>query len=577
MTACRLIPLIFVLGLNACTSAPPKAEITTYAGKGFVRPAKLANYAYYAVPDESTPTRSPAGGTNQAPARAQQSSTQASSPSGATPQAIADVLEQDAKVEVTQWAAETLAERFCNWNASMTVGFEQTCWTVSRYAMEPYMTPGTNDMQMLQAAVRTDLDNYLLAHLLSKYSANANAWQWIFYGSFIDRVHASGLQNSLKWVKDVPGLQDTCISVDTAPCALYVMSTLIDAAPAAADADTDKAKCENFSKQLKQEMTPALWTLIACQTGMKWSDWISSLGSQFKGSVKDPAVLMASAASFDRRYRPSATHGIGASYDEAVYADELLDFLSSMEGADGFLASAGTFTYLKLMFTVSAAAASQNYREVIYELTSSTDSGDILQESVVEGTESYRLLMIAGDIANASSTSDLSTTINSIAGPTGGYMYKTITPGLLTLTGLVGLDYERDQVSGGGVSASVVARGAFAPIGFEISTPCWGTSCGLLASLIDVGNLLSYSNTQSTSGGTISSGPNTTFAQVLSPGLYYVQGFKDSPFVIGFGASRTPRLRVANIANVGKQDLDAYRVMIFIAIDVTFADLKEFW
>lgn len=576
MTACRLISLIFVLGLSACTSVPPQPDVIQYVGAGSPPSATLRNYAYYAVPDETAPTRSPAGGTNQAPVKAQQSSPQATSPSSATPQALADALEQAAKVEVTQWAVETLAERFCNWNGSVNVGFEQTCSTVSRYAMEPYMTPGVNDMLMLQTAVRTDLGNYFLAHLLSKYAGDTNAWQWIFYASFIDRVHAAGMQNSLKWVKDVPGLQDTCKSVDIAPCAMYVMSLLTDVAPATA-ADADKVLCEDFSTQLKVEMTSTLWTQISCQKGVKWSDWVKSLSSKFKGSVTDPTLLMASAARFDRRYHPSIAHGIGASYDEAIYADELIDFLSSVEGPGGFLSTPGTSTYLRLIFTISAAAASQNYREIIYRITSSADSEDILSDSVIEGTETYRLLMIAGDIASANGTSDLSTTINSIAGPTGGYMYKTITPGLLTLTGLVGLDYERDQVSGGGISTSVVARGAFAPIGFEISTPCWGTSCGLLASLIDVGNLLSYSNTKSTSGGTISSGPNTTFAQVLSPGLYYVQGFKDSPFVIGIGASRTPRLRVAEISNTGKQDLDAYRVMIFIAIDVTFADLKEYW
>ena len=448
----------------------------------------------------------------------------------------------------------------------------QTCATISNYMKESYVSPGTNDIQMLQNAVRADLRNYALMRLLKKKNSGNDGWKWVLDASIIAEAQNAGLEKTLGWLKDIPYVQSQCRLNTAHFCDLYLESLIIDTYLNAKDPSDCKAVGRAIDDAVAYGL-PATVTLTVCKTDAKTLDWLMTAGTDATNAV----MLMKTAAAFDRLYGHMDTFGMSTSFGDEAYADQMVGILANFDLVTGGSATADA-KYLKLMFYIYAAAAADNYREIVYRLTSSTEFDDILKDSQTENPERNRILLIAGDVANAKHTVDLSTTINSIAGPTGGYKYKAVTPNLLTLTGLVGLDYERDRLKGPTIDTTVPARGAFAPVGLEYSTPCGVASCGLLLSIVDVGGLVNYSNTQTTSKGNVASTPNSSFAQVESLGLYFARSFgSDSPFVWGFGTSYTPNLRSAMLTGGQTENLNAHRYMVFIGVDVTLAPLKEDW
>ena len=588
------IPAIFalVLGVSGCINAPtvkpaavvPAAPPVT-KGSAVSAIPKAPNpdgsdLAYFSVPDESLSEKDDVkadSGDKSAPAN--KTTPEQDKVDYSSPQAIADALSADAKVEVTEWAQETLSTRFCATGSEASVHFLNTCHTISNYMQEPYKSAGLADMQLLQDAVRTDLRNYALTRLIRQ---EGNDWRWPFLASLIERTHKSGARKALGWIKDVPYIRDTCKrNADDPICQLRAQSIVISAY-LAAQAHSDAELPDRCGKMVEaitdedQDLGSLIDKQLDCKTvkGLQAALEKSTTGSKAEGVYG----LLADAIALDRLYGSAKASGINAAWGIDAYADRFVQLLFGMEGIKDLAGSPAANQDIKFMFRLYSAAATNNYREIVYQLTEQKCLTPSLGGATDADTDTYDLLMLAGDIANAGNIKDLSDVINSVAGPSGGYKYKTIAHSLLSLTGLVGLDFERDRLTGQGINTDVWARGAFAPVGLEWSTPCWNKAdCGVLLSLIDVGSLINYSNTKKTNNGTVNSSPNTNFSQVQSLGLYAVFGFPDSPFVIGFGWSTTPALRTATFRKKSI-DLNANRVILFfVAVDVTLAPLKENW
>lgn len=576
--------------LCACSSAlPPKKDFTiTSAPAAATAPVVNGNsLTYYSIPDEtasasdSLDQKAQPGDQQQSPASPSPKNQQDQQGQGSitSPQDIANALSADAKIEVTEWAIETLSIRFCQDGTTTQATFWQTCHTVNRYMQSEYESASVNDLQMLQDAVRADLSNYMLMSFIRSDATEAEKQDWVFLASLTERTQKYGLQKALSWIKDVPQVIDRCKATPGGDaCKLRAKSVVISAFLDTQITDDPEKDCSTFVSKLDDDGV-ALAAAPDCRTvTTRIRDWLATAtaGTDAAGA----ADLLTKAREFDRFYANSRSTGTKVSLGASAYGDRFLQAIAGLDGVGTFIADAGHNKNLKFMFMLYAAADANNYREIVYQLTEKDDDSIDLKDSIVAGSNTYNLLLLAGDIANANSTSDLANSINNISGPAAGYKYKTVAPHLLSATALVGLNYEWDHLSGPGVDTRARARGGFAPVGFEFSgpSPCIEKAdLGVLLSLIDVGNLISYSNTNTTSNGSsVKSAPNTSFSQVWSPGLYLIWGFPNSPFVVGVGYSRTPELRTATLAAT-KTNLDASRFMIFVAVDITLSPLKEQW
>jgi hypothetical protein len=211
-------------------------------------------------------------------------------------------------------------------------------------------------------------------------------------------------------------------------------------------------------------------------------------------------------------------------------------------------------------------------------VTATRDFGVPIPESV----KKYLAFVI--DLASAKTSDDVQASIDRVAAAVGGWKLKHqhMTLSVSAYAGVIG-GYETPQTSLVSNAATTKpsggwAAGLFAPVGLDLSGPIGkGTlSQGFFLSVLDVGQLTwarlsNASEDNDMSKADVAS--NTSFAQVLSPGLYYHLGLGHSPFTVGIGASYAPALRKYTITTatggVETDSLSTLRVGMFLSIDVT--------
>jgi hypothetical protein len=224
------------------------------------------------------------------------------------------------------------------------------------------------------------------------------------------------------------------------------------------------------------------------------------------------------------------------------------------------------------------AASGGDYYDALKILAASECSTD--KKNLQVGTDmgidtsssECRLLYVAADVVTATSTGDIETAVEQLGSTTAGWRYKEVSDGLWTLSGILGLDYERETLSGQGVSRTSYAGGLFAPIGIEYTHPTWCNNCywGAMLSLIDVGNTVQFNSQQTVTGSNNSTGQVSTapgLRQVWAPGVMVFMSPFRSPFVFGVGYSQTPAIRTAQFSNGSNVSLDSRRFMIYIGVD----------
>ncbi len=122
----------------------------------------------------------------------------------------------------------------------------------------------------------------------------------------------------------------------------------------------------------------------------------------------------------------------------------------------------------------------------------------------------------------------------------------------------------------------------FSPIGIDFS---WGSrklakgssyttrgsSNGVFLSILDIGAITSYRFQMAGEEGSLSSKnlPTIKLEQLLSPGMFYTHGFRNSPITWGLGAQLTPRLRdIVDAKDITIDRANAFRFSTFIAVDL---------
>ena len=182
-----------------------------------------------------------------------------------------------------------------------------------------------------------------------------------------------------------------------------------------------------------------------------------------------------------------------------------------------------------------------------------------------------RHLPIIVGLADAKTPDDFKAMIDNIASPVGAWRFKRHRS-MWSITGLVGFHAAQETLSGPGIASySGQSAGLFAPIGVAYSWPTADAknAWAVMASIIDLGAPISARLSEKDSDEVSDTSTSGKFRDVISPGIYVMRGFQDSPMVIGLGWSYTPKLRRAQLPSGAEQDVDSRRVGIFIALDLT--------
>jgi len=173
-------------------------------------------------------------------------------------------------------------------------------------------------------------------------------------------------------------------------------------------------------------------------------------------------------------------------------------------------------------------------------------------------------------IAQAENADDAAQVLESFAAPVGSYRTKRRGErAYIFLNGCLGVGGSREKVNG--TTSGVL--GVAAPVGIEIGVPVDGWSVGLLAQVLDLGTLASY---RLSDGGNVEQEPEVGFAQVFSPGAYFLVGVRDFPLTLGVGFNVAPRLRTINEGNPNTESTEnALRLpMFFFAVDIPIFGLN---
>lgn len=544
--------------------------------------ATLMLLSQYTVPVESLKAQKAKPADQQITAPNPSSPQQATSGSADITQALADVITQRATVEVSTWTEEELGDRFCSAGAETRIYLLQTCGVMYGYLQNRVYTAASFDSLGLQAALRTDLKNYVAFRLwkLERDKQSAVAWRWIFLGSIVDDLQNNSLQDVLGWIKDVRFIQHTCSqgSDDSDACKLYLKSELIKAIGEAKEPDKTDALIKTIADDLAAD---GMQSIFQFKAGATVAELDTLVCLAFDGKISDYKKIqdeVALAKRFEHEYRGLYSANGLSEAALGAFTDDLHAILTDIAG--NYLQLSDTeFKNIDEMIVVYAAASQKNYRMVVQELWETGDGQMSCDNNAQAETESCRLLLVADDIVSADTTNDLATALDNISSSSGSVPYKTTAKGLLTLTGVLGVDYEKDTLDGGEIRTTVPAKGIFAPVGLEYTFPWyWKSSAGIFLTFLDLGNLVSYSNTTNTNGAAIHTNPNTNLSQVTSLGFYFVwNDIHQSPFVIGIGTSYTPAWRTATLSNGQTQPLDAHRILVWFGVDVTFFSMCACW
>ncbi len=194
-----------------------------------------------------------------------------------------------------------------------------------------------------------------------------------------------------------------------------------------------------------------------------------------------------------------------------------------------------------------------------------------------------RYLALAADVVAADSAEKIKNILNEVTLPVGSYRVKRYSSSSIFVSALVG--------AGGGAewldNPSIEQKWAFqlspfAPVGLDVnwgsrklarnsSYETRGSSNGLFLSVLDFGAVISYRFQMDDANADLSTNslPIIKLEQLLSPGLFFTHGFRNSPIVWGIGGQLTPRLRdIVDPKDIRVDRANAFRFSTFVAIDL---------
>lgn len=195
-----------------------------------------------------------------------------------------------------------------------------------------------------------------------------------------------------------------------------------------------------------------------------------------------------------------------------------------------------------------------------------------------------RYLTLAADVVFADSADGIKQILDDVLLPVGSYRVKRYSSSSIYISALVGASGGAEWLDNPDVDQKWAMQiSPFSPIGIDFS---WGSrklakgssyttrgsSNGVFLSILDIGAITSYRfQMNGTAEGDLSSKnlPTIKLEQLLSPGMFYTHGFRNSPITWGVGAQLTPRLRdIVDAKDITIDRANAFRFSTFIAVDL---------
>lgn len=300
--------------------------------------------------------------------------------------------------------------------------------------------------------------------------------------------------------------------------------------------------------------------------------------------------------------------------DEMVTMTRALVCLESSDGRTVAKASSGgcqfdpgnqnilsDYRRLVMIHEVIQASNGHNYQKALSVLTRATCVGTVTDKNTLKdlpgydmgkgqasdaddedapkpslGTDTCRLLYVAQDVIQAQTSADLQTAVQDFASTTGSWRYKSASPDWIAgIGGILGIDVERDNLNLATGHKTVTSWNIIGPVGVEFThrLNCTNGFAGVMINLIDVGQLIRTGGSTTSKGAQVTTNTGVGFGQVWSPGVLGYASIGSSPFVVGFGVTHVPQLRIAQFPDGTTTTIGGYRVMLYFGVDTTLLPL----
>ncbi|AYQ33774.1 hypothetical protein [Runella sp. SP2] len=211
----------------------------------------------------------------------------------------------------------------------------------------------------------------------------------------------------------------------------------------------------------------------------------------------------------------------------------------------------------------------------ILELNNDSERSPLFREFLKYG-------MFAATVASAETSAEMVAALETAALPVGSYRIKRNNRLNISVNSYGGISggYEEFRAQGGGFFAPSALVGFYIGRGTQQKNVKNNDGCsnGVFLSLIDVGGIfaLRLIGSDTTKNKTTTAVlPEISWRNILTPGIYYVHGFKNSPISLGVGFQRAPQLRLSDKNNsLTILDVDAWRIGAKLTIDIPLFNIK---
>lgn len=189
-------------------------------------------------------------------------------------------------------------------------------------------------------------------------------------------------------------------------------------------------------------------------------------------------------------------------------------------------------------------------------------STKVSKENPILPSKFMKIASFVSDISEAKTSEDVKSIIEAAAVPVGEWREKRTDVNYIYLQSYLGIGFGREifqnQIPG-------FYTGLQAPVGIEFQNSCFR----LFISLLDLGAVANY-HVSFADNDSVKSIPEVGFAQVVSPGLFFIHHLEDNPITWGIGFSFSPQLREIKNSNAVLRDgfLNSYKVGAFLAVDI---------
>ena len=188
-------------------------------------------------------------------------------------------------------------------------------------------------------------------------------------------------------------------------------------------------------------------------------------------------------------------------------------------------------------------------------------------------------LTLAADISQAQNVEEAKNIIDNAILPVGSYKIKRSVKFSSSINSYIGLNGGREFLDYKKLkNNSAYYIGPFLPIGIDLS---WsngtenemGWSHSAFISIIDLGVVAGYRFDNDTTLN-VEKVPDVKFKHIISPGVFYICGIKNSPISFGTGAQFSPLLRsISDENNIELNIASSIRWTMFVAVDIPLMNI----